>query len=170
MSELENKGDTFVLFNSHYQVYLAIGTGTLMIEANVIHTTASPETARIFGQYTQAKEFMNLLNEHHDKEFAAWGVINSDYLDHFCKDFEPQPQLTIQKSIADELEEAIGATNFESTPYSVKLDEDGYLKMWASLRHKKLSEKAYKFCRDNTRVFDAYLNPLTRDLVKVLEG
>lgn len=81
-----------------------------------------------------------------------------------------QPQFTIPKSIADELREAIGATNFESTPYSVKLDEDGYLKMWASLRHKKLSEKTYKFCRDNTRVFAAYLNPLTRDLVKVVEG
>ena len=86
------------------------------------------------------------------------------------KDMISQPQLTIPKSIADELKEAIGATNFESTPYSIKLDEDGYLKMWASLRHKKLSEKAYKFCRDNTRVFDAYLNPLTRDLVKVVEG
>ena len=77
-------------------------------------------------------------------------------------------QLTISKSIADELKEAIGATNFGSTPYSIKLDEDGYLKMWASLRHKKLSDKTYKFCRDNTRVFDAYLNPLTRDLVKVV--
>lgn len=81
-----------------------------------------------------------------------------------------EPQLTIPQSIADELKEAIGATNFESTPYSIKVDEDGYLKMWASLRHKKLSEKTYKFCRDNTRVFDAYLNPLTRDLVKVVEG
>lgn len=76
--------------------------------------------------------------------------------------------LTISKSITDELKDAIGATNFESTPYSVNLDEDGYLKMWASLRHKKLSDKTYKFCRDNTRVFDAYLNPLTRDLVKVV--
>lgn len=78
------------------------------------------------------------------------------------------PRLTIPKSIADELKEAIGATNFESTPYSIKLDEDEYLKIWASLRHKKLSDKAYKFCRDNTRVFDAYLNQLTRDLVKVV--
>ena len=79
-------------------------------------------------------------------------------------------QLTIPKSIADELKGAIGATNFESTPYSIKLDEDGYLKMWASLRNKKLSEQAYKFCWNNTRVFDTYLNPLTRDLVKVVEG
>ena len=75
--------------------------------------------------------------------------------------------LTIPKHIADELKEAIGATNFENTPYSIKLDEDGYLKMWTSLRHKKLSENAYKFCRDNTRVFDAYLNPLTRKFVEV---
>ncbi|MEG9199085.1 hypothetical protein [Lactococcus lactis] len=81
-----------------------------------------------------------------------------------------QPQLTIPQSIADELKEAIGVTNFESTPYSIKLDEDGYLKMWASLRNKKLSEQAYKFCWNNTRVFDTYLNPLTRDLVKVVEG
>lgn len=169
MSELEKNSDTFVLFNSHYQVYLAIGTGTLMIEANVVHTTASPETARTFSIYAQAREFMNLLNEYHDKEFEAWGVINSEYIDFFCKVAEPQPQLTIPKSIADELKEAIGATNFESTPYSIKLDEEGYLKMWASLRHKKLSDKTYKFCRDNTRVFDAYLNPLTRDLVKVVE-
>ena len=79
-----------------------------------------------------------------------------------------QPRLTIRKSIAEELKEAIGPTNFECTPYSVRVDGDGYLKLWASLRGKKLSEKAYEFCRDNTRAFDAYLNPLTRDLVKVV--
>ncbi|UXD81308.1 hypothetical protein D2950_052 [Lactococcus phage D2950] len=107
MSELEKNSDTFVLFNSHYQVYLAIGTGTLMIEANVVHTTASPETARTFSIYAQAREFMNLLNEYHDKEFEAWEVINSEYIDFFCKVAEPKPQLTIPKSIADELEEEI---------------------------------------------------------------
>ncbi len=105
MSELEKNSDTFVLFNSHYQVYLAIGTGTLMIEANVVHTTASPETARTFSIYAQAREFMNLLNEYHDKEFGAWGVINSEYIDFFCKVAEPKPQLTISKSIADELDD-----------------------------------------------------------------
>lgn len=101
MSELEKNSDTFVLFNSHYQVYLAIGTGTLMIEANVVHTTPSPETARTFSIYAQAREFMNLLNEYHDKEFEAWGVINGEYIDFFCKVAEPKPQLTIPKSMAD---------------------------------------------------------------------
>lgn len=104
MSKLEKNSDTFVLFNSHYQVYLAIGTGTLMIEANVVHTTTSPETARTFSIYAQAREFMNLLNEYHDKEFETWGVINGEYIDFFCKVAEPQPQLTIPKSIADALD------------------------------------------------------------------
>ncbi len=75
-----------------------------MIEANVVHTTASPETARTFSIYAQAREFMNLLNEYHDKEFEAWGVINSEYIDFFCKVAEPQPQLTIPKSVADKLD------------------------------------------------------------------
>ena len=105
MSELEKNSDTFVLFNSHYQVYLAIGTGTLMIEANVVHTTESLETARTFSIYAQAREFMNLLNEYHDKEFEAWEVINSEYMDFFCKVAEPQPQLTIPKSTADKLDD-----------------------------------------------------------------
>lgn len=66
------------------------------------------------------------------------------YTDEQIQDYlSNQPQLTILKSIADELKDAIGVTNFESTPYSIKLDDDGYLMMWASLRHKKLSEKTY---------------------------
>ena len=105
MSELVKNSDTFVLFNSHYQVYLAIGTGTLMIEANVVHTTTSPETARTFSIYAQAREFMSLLNEYHDKEFGAWGVINSGYIDFFCKVAEPQPQLTISRTTADKLDD-----------------------------------------------------------------
>ncbi len=105
MSKLEKNSDTFVLFNSHYQVCLAIGTGTLMIEANVVHTTTSPETARTFSIYAQAREFMNLLNDYHDKEFEAWGVINSGYIDFFCKVAEPQPQITISRSTADKLDD-----------------------------------------------------------------
>ena len=105
MSELEKNSDTFVLFNSHYQVYLAIGTGTLMIETNVVHTTTSLETARTFSIYAQAREFMNLLNEYHDKEFEAWGVINGEYIDFFCKVAEPQPQITISRSTADKLDD-----------------------------------------------------------------
>lgn len=103
-------------------------------------------------------------------EMVAKGYAQALNATAFRINISEQSQLTIPKSIADELKEAIGVTNFESTPYSIKVDEDGYLMMWASLRNKKLSEKTYKFCRDNTRVFDAYLNPLTRDLVKVVEG
>ena len=160
MSKLEKNSDTFVLFNSHYQVYLAIGTGTLMIEANVVHTTASPETARTFSIYAQAREFMNLLNEYHDKEFEAWEVINSEYIDFFCKVAEPQPQLTIPKSIADELDSVfagvdatdIGYVLDQTGPYGSRAFDDYYFK--------------------NKNIIALYLagKALGVDLVKVVEG
>lgn len=163
MSELEKNSDTFVLFNSHYQVYLAIGTGTLMIEANVVHTTASPETARTFSIYAQAREFMNLLNEYHDKEFEAWGVINSEYIDFFCKVAEPQPQLTIPKSIAEQADKYL---RMDWEFWDIDLDTG------------KCTDEFYEFinCEDNdqenSKLIIAYLagKALGVDLVKVGEG
>ncbi|MEY8514497.1 hypothetical protein [Lactococcus taiwanensis] len=160
MSELEKNSDTFVLFNSHYQVYLAIGTGTLMIEANVVHTTAFPETARTFSIYAQAREFMNLLNEYHDKEFEAWGVINSEYIDFFCKIAEPQPQLTIPKSVADELDSVF--TGIDATDIGYVLDQTG------PYGSKTFNDYYFK----NKNIIALYLagKALGVDLVKVVEN
>lgn len=77
-----------------------------------------------------------------------------------------QPKLSIPKKIAEELEELTGKTNWESTPYSV-IEEKGKINTWAYLGHGKCSEQLYKFCRDNTRLMHAYLNPLTRPFVEV---
>lgn len=176
MSELVKNSDTFVLFNSHYQVYLAIGTGTLMIEENLVHTTTSLETARTFSIYAQAREFMNLLNEYHDKEFEAWEVINSGYIDFFCKVAEPQHQLTIPKRIADELDnipneakEYVRVNDFGE--YSVlddfvelrefyESDEDEILPKFMELKD---------FVKDNLNLCVIYLagKALGVDLVKV---
>lgn len=79
-----------------------------------------------------------------------------------------QPKLSIPKKIAEELEELTGKTNWESTPYSV-IEEKGKINTWAYLGHGKCSEQLYKFCRDNTRLMHAYLNPLTRPFVEVEE-
>jgi hypothetical protein len=80
--------------------------------------------------------------------------------------FIKQPKLSIPKKIAEELEELTGKTNWESTPYSV-IEEKGKINTWAYLGHGKCSEQLYKFCRDNTRLMHAYLNPLTRPFVEV---
>lgn len=77
-----------------------------------------------------------------------------------------QPKLSIPKKIAEELEELTGKTNWESTPYSV-IEEKGKINTWAYLGHGKCSEQLYKFCRDNTRLMHAYINPLTRPFVEV---
>ena len=77
-----------------------------------------------------------------------------------------RPKLSIPKKIAEELEELTGKTNWESTPYSV-IEEKGKINTWAYLGHGKCSEQLYKFCRDNTRLMHAYLNPLTRPFVEV---
>lgn len=79
-----------------------------------------------------------------------------------------QPKLSIPKKIAEELEELTGKTNWESTPYSV-IEEKGKINTWAYLGHGKCSEQLYKFCRDNTRLMHAYLNPLTRPFVEVTD-
>ena len=77
-------------------------------------------------------------------------------------------KLSIPKKIAEELEELTGKTNWESTPYSV-IEEKGKINTWAYLGHGKCSEQLYKFCRDNTRLMHAYLNPLTRPFVEVTD-
>lgn len=79
-----------------------------------------------------------------------------------------QSKLSIPKKIAEELEELTGKTNWESTPYSV-IEEKGKINTWAYLGHGKCSEQLYKFCRDNTRLMHAYLNPLTRPFVEVTD-
>lgn len=76
------------------------------------------------------------------------------------------PRITIPKEFAEELEELTGKTNWESTPYSV-VEENGKINTWAYLGQGKCSEQLYKFCRDNTRLMHAYLNPLTRPFVEV---
>ncbi|EKF50943.1 hypothetical protein [Lactococcus garvieae] len=81
-------------------------------------------------------------------------------------EFANQPKLSIPKKIAEELEELTGKTNWESTPYSV-IEEKGKINTWAYLGHGKCSEQLYKFCRDNTRLMHAYINPLTRPFVEV---
>ncbi|WP_270219334.1 hypothetical protein [Lactococcus garvieae] len=83
-------------------------------------------------------------------------------------EFANQPKLSIPKKIAEELEELTGKTNWESTPYSV-IEEKGKINTWAYLGHGKCSEQLYKFCRDNTRLMHAYLNPLTRPFVEVTD-
>ncbi|MFK4958750.1 MULTISPECIES: hypothetical protein [Lactococcus] len=85
----------------------------------------------------------------------------------FEKEME-QHRLSIPKKIAEELEELTGKTNWESTPYSV-IEEKGKINTWAYLGHGKCSEQLYKFCRDNTRLMHAYLNPLTRPFVEVTD-
>lgn len=79
-----------------------------------------------------------------------------------------QSKLSIPKKVAEELEELTGKTNWESTPYSV-IEEKGKINTWAYLGHGKCSEQLYKFCRDNTRLMHAYLNPLTRPFVEVTD-
>ena len=81
-------------------------------------------------------------------------------------EFANQTKLSIPKKIAEELEELTGKTNWESTPYSV-IEEKGKINTWAYLGYGKCSEQLYKFCRDNTRLMHAYLNPLTRPFVEV---
>ena len=83
-------------------------------------------------------------------------------------EFANQPKLSIPKKIAEELEALTGKTNWESTPYSV-IEEKGKINTWAYLGHGKCSEQLYKFCRDNTRLMHAYLNPLTRPFVEVTD-
>lgn len=86
--------------------------------------------------------------------------------DAFVVEITNQPKLSIPKKIAEELEELTGKTNWESTPYSV-IEEKGKINTWAYLGYGKCSEQLYKFCRDNTRLMHAYLNPLTRPFVEV---
>lgn len=81
-------------------------------------------------------------------------------------EFANHPKLSIPKKIAEELEELTGKTNWESTPYSV-IEEKGKINTWAYLGYGKCSEQLYKFCRDNTRLMHAYINPLTRPFVEV---
>lgn len=76
------------------------------------------------------------------------------------------PRLSIPKKIAEELEELTVKTNWECTPYSV-VEENGKINTWAYLGYGKCSEQLYKFCRDNTRLMHAYLNPLTRTFVEI---
>ena len=77
------------------------------------------------------------------------------------------PKIKIPKSVADELKVAIGSTNFENTPYSVQITKDNHINIRSCLMSGVVSENTYKFCHDNTKIFDAYLNPLTRQFVEV---
>ena len=69
---------------------------------------------------------------------------------------EVQPQLTIPKSIADLLDKFI----------EIDFDDVGHEDWW--IQENGLIEWFSK--TPNCYIKDAYLNPLTRDLVKVVEG
>jgi hypothetical protein len=102
------------------------------------------------------------MNNKRISELVAEEMIKQD-----AKKYrEIRKKLSIPKKIAEELEELTGKTNWESTPYSV-IEEKGKINTWAYLGHGKCSEQLYKFCRDNTRLMHAYINPLTRPFVEV---
>ncbi|MFK4941216.1 hypothetical protein [Lactococcus petauri] len=100
-----------------------------------------------------------------EQEWHAKITLESSLIE-IAEQIENQPKLSIPKKVAEELEKLTGKTNWESTPYSV-IEEKGKINTWAYLGHGKCSEQLYKFCRDNTRLMHAYLNPLTRPFVEV---
>ena len=78
-----------------------------------------------------------------------------------------QPQLTIPKSIADELDRY----DFELTSKGLMYrNMDGTLSEFLSETNYGLPQLITQTITGNYRIVFAYLNPLTRDLVKVGEG
>lgn len=78
-----------------------------------------------------------------------------------------QPSLTIPKSIADELEKY----DFELTSKGLMYRNiDGTLVEFSRVTYDEIPQLIAQTIAGNYRIVFAYLNPLTRDLVKVEEG
>ncbi|MDT2944323.1 hypothetical protein P7H98_13290 [Lactococcus lactis] len=78
-----------------------------------------------------------------------------------------QPQLTIPKSIADELEKY----DFELTSKGLMYRNiGGTLVEFSRVTYDEIPQLIVQTIAGNYRIVFAYLNPLTRDLVKVVEG
>ncbi|MFP7258174.1 hypothetical protein [Lactococcus lactis] len=78
-----------------------------------------------------------------------------------------QPQLTIPQSIADELEKY----DFELTSKGLMYRNiDGTLVEFSRVTYDEIPQLIAQTIAGNYRIVFAYLNPLTRDLVKVVEG
>ena len=114
--------------------------------------------------FSSEESAFEILVQSHEQELRFHETWEKEAKPYYFKD--EQPRLSIPRKIAEELEELTGKTNWESTPYSV-VEENGKINTWAYLGHGKCSEQLYKFCRDNTRLMHAYLNPLTRPFVEV---
>jgi len=81
--------------------------------------------------------------------------------------FEAILQLTIPKSIADELEKY----NFELTSKGLMYrNMGGTLVEFSRVTYDEIPQLIVQTIAGNYRIVFAYLNPLTRDLVKVGEG
>ena len=79
----------------------------------------------------------------------------------------PQPQLTIPKSVADELEKY----DFELTSKGLMYrNMGGTLVEFSRVTYDEIPQLIVQTIDGNYRIVFAYLNPLTRDLVKVVEG
>lgn len=78
-----------------------------------------------------------------------------------------QPQLTIPKSVADELDKY----DFELTSKGLMYRNiDGTLVEFSRVTYDEIPRLIVQTIAGNYRIVFAYLNPLTRDLVKVVEG
>ena len=78
-----------------------------------------------------------------------------------------QPSLTIPKSIADELDKY----DFELTSKGLMYRNiGGTLVEFSRVTYDEIPQLIVQTIAGNYRIVFAYLNPLTRDLVKVVEG
>lgn len=87
--------------------------------------------------------------------------LNEMYAKGYADGLNAEPQLTIPKSIAERLDKEIMA----DAVTKFAMFHEGFERLW-------LSDELEMYCADkeNYALASAYLNPLTRDLVKVVEG
>lgn len=90
-----------------------------------------------------------------------------EILNNIAEKVAKQPQLTIPKSVADELEKY----DFELTSKGLMYRNiDDTLVEFSRVTYDEIPQLIVQTIAGNYRIVFAYLNPLTRDLVKVVEG
>jgi hypothetical protein len=126
---------------------------------------SEPSGYLLHGTAFSSKEAaFEILVHNHEQELRFHKLWDEDAQPYY---FEPQPQLTIPKSVADELEKY----DFELTSKGLMYRNiGGTLVEFSRVTYDEIPQLIVQTIAGNYRIVFAYLNPLTRDLVKVVEG
>ncbi|NYZ58386.1 hypothetical protein [Lactococcus lactis] len=126
---------------------------------------SKPSGYLLHGTAFSSKEAaFEILVHNHEQELRFHKLWDKDAQPYY---FESQPQLTIPKSIADELEKY----DFELTSKGLMYRNiGGTLVEFSRVTYDEIPQLIVQTIAGNYRIVFAYLNPLTRDLVKVVEG